>query len=594
MKFQILLSGLFLTLVGKSNTMTTLDFLSKCRKVLLKYELLKISTIFLLKIALVLLDILALLIAGILASAFIPIIQSKPENISIFMLKLHSIADSYITLYEFIFLLAGVSGALLILRLSLTVLLEQRLFRELASVSERLAFKILKSHYKIFLEKRVNKTYDEFFNGITNSLNSLTIYGISSLIIISAEVLSLLLLLTALLIWQPLTTITFVLTSGILIGLAFKIHVNKMSHFRSNYSKFYSKNMFEARKLELLSQEWLLRNQLDVKTNKYMEIRKDLSDAIIYTQIQFGFPRLILETSVIVSGLFASSFVWYFYSISEGLVILATYIVVGFRLTPSMLKIQNAIQVFLLHKESCKEAFELIEHYSEPIQIDPQYSQIQIIDERVRLQIKQVEYSFLEDFKDQLNYNFTIEGYGIFLVKGVNGSGKTTLLELVAGIRSPKVGIIDFQGKNLSLLESDERSRLISYAPQAPMFAYQSLEESFLLDNESIGEKEVQRNKVLTFLEMLRFDKQKYLLHEEYDLSNLLSEGEKQKISLARTLSRSSCLLLLDEPTTSLDSASIKQLKKIIVSISKEKMMLVVTHNNLFDDVAEKIVHLGV
>lgn len=573
--------------------MTILNFVSICRKVLLKYELLSVYTILVLKVALVLLDIVALLIAGMLASAFIPIIQSKPENISNLVLKFYAMADRYITLYEFIFLLAGISGVLLILRLSLTVLLEQGLFRKLASVSERLASKIIKSHYNVFLEKRVKKTYDEFFEGITNSLNSLTIYGISSLIIISTEVLSLILLLIGLLIWQPLITITLVLISGISIGLAFKIHVNKMSHFRSNYSKFYSKNMSEARKLELLSQEWLLRNQLDVKTKKYLEIRKDLSDAIIYTQIQFGFPRLILETSVIVSGLFASSLVWYFYGIAEGLVILVTFLIVGLRLTPSMLKIQNAIQVFLLHKGSCMEAIELIEYYSELIHFDPKYSQTQIIDNRVRLQIKHVEYSFSQDFKDQFKYNLTIEGYGIFLIKGVNGSGKTTLLELVAGIRSPKSGIIDFQGKNLSLLESDERSRLISYAPQAPMFAYQSLEESFLLDNESIGGKEVQRNKVLTFLEMLRFDKQKYLLHEEYELANLLSEGEKQKISLARTLSRSSSLLLLDEPTSSLDSASIKQLKKIIVSISKEKMVLAVTHDNLFDDVAEDIVYLG-
>jgi len=153
------------------------------------------------------------------------------------------------------------------------------------------------------------------------------------------------------------------------------------------------------------------------------------------------------------------------------------------------------------------------------------------------------------------NVNFQIER-GILLIKGSNGSGKTTLLKILAGLEKPTSGEINYE---------DINNFEISYLGHK-IGIY--LEFSVLENSEFFGfDKKL--------IEIFKLEK--FLNYK----TKLLSRGSLQKIGIIRALSKKSKLYLLDEPFTSLDENSKNILIEIIKSISKDKIFIITTHENL-------------
>jgi ATP-binding cassette subfamily B protein len=276
--------------------------------------------------------------------------------------------------------------------------------------------------------------------------------------------------------------------------------------------------------------------------------------------------------------------VWYFLNITEGLVVLSSYLILGFRVVPAILKVQNGIQVFLQHNESSRLALEVIRYYKN-IEINkPNNSNIKNL-KSPTLNISNLSYSFDAENLLLNKINFEIKTNGVYLIYGSNGTGKTTLLEILMGLRVPQSGSIKLNQQDIVGMNPEAIGNHIAFLTQKPVFSTQSIADSLLIGklvegvttNESLAE-------ALKMLNQFNFDFNKYDLFQEYDLEQVLSEGEKQKIALVRTLIRKSTILILDEPTVSLDLKSKEVLLNLVNKISKIKIVLIVTHESIFDD----------
>ncbi|HEV7330873.1 MAG TPA: ABC transporter ATP-binding protein [Flavisolibacter sp.] len=159
-------------------------------------------------------------------------------------------------------------------------------------------------------------------------------------------------------------------------------------------------------------------------------------------------------------------------------------------------------------------------------------------------------------------------------VSGETGSGKTTLLKAIAGLVQPDKGTVFFQGEKV--LGPEER-----LLPGHPGIAYLSQHfelrnnyrlEDFLEMASSVGEKEARR-----IYELCQVD---HLLKRKTDQ---LSGGERQRTALARLLTTSPRLLLLDEPYSNLDSIHKQTLKEVINAIVAEgkTSCIMVSHDPL-------------
>lgn len=155
----------------------------------------------------------------------------------------------------------------------------------------------------------------------------------------------------------------------------------------------------------------------------------------------------------------------------------------------------------------------------------------------------------------------TLEAGIIYAVVGANGSGKSTLLRLLAGVETlDKPGDIDLCGAELC------------YMPQKSYGFKMSLWKSLLLGVEKTAENEARAEYLLSELE---------LADSRFTRADRLSGGELQKLALARVLMRKCGLLLLDEPTASMDMRSTLAAEKLIKDWRDETgcAVLVVTHS---------------
>ncbi len=169
-------------------------------------------------------------------------------------------------------------------------------------------------------------------------------------------------------------------------------------------------------------------------------------------------------------------------------------------------------------------------------------------------------------------------------VTGKSGSGKSTLLNVISGMDSYEEGELFIEGEPTShYLQPDwehYRENYISFIFQD----YNIIESFTVLQNVELAlmhieDKKERRRKALELIE--RVGLTSHIKHK----GSKLSGGQKQRTVIARALAKDSPIILADEPTGNLDSATSKEIVKLLQEVSKDKLVIVVTHN--FDQVAE-------
>lgn len=171
-----------------------------------------------------------------------------------------------------------------------------------------------------------------------------------------------------------------------------------------------------------------------------------------------------------------------------------------------------------------------------------------------------------------------------FIILGRNGSGKSTLLNLMTGLFPIQSGSVKINNINIDQIDVNELQSLFSILFQD--FQIFSLS---ILENISMKKviSDVELNKILYILRVLGlYDKINSLQHgintvlsNEFTNAMKLSQGEMQKIAFARAWFKNSKIIILDEPSSFADIYFRKHLDEIIAKLSREKFVIIVTHD---------------
>jgi len=156
----------------------------------------------------------------------------------------------------------------------------------------------------------------------------------------------------------------------------------------------------------------------------------------------------------------------------------------------------------------------------------------------------------------------------ILAVLGPNGSGKSTLLRCLTGILRPKQGAMTLNDRAIANCTAEQRAQWIAYVPQKVETAPLSVFESVLLGRKPYFTWKASKydlEKVEEILDRLGLDT---LAQRPVDQ---LSGGESQKVALARVLVQEPQLLLLDEPTSSLDLKNQVEILVLLRKIVRER-----------------------
>ena len=167
--------------------------------------------------------------------------------------------------------------------------------------------------------------------------------------------------------------------------------------------------------------------------------------------------------------------------------------------------------------------------------------------------------------------------YGIV---GPNGSGKSTLLKTLAGIWMPTAGNVLWSGENLLKQERKAISQTISLVPQNP----QSHFDFLVIDFVAMGRYPHQdkKNNPTKSNEIVEHSlKTVNVWHLRDRLITQLSSGERQRVYIARALATESPVLLLDEPTASLDIRHQLEIWHVLKKLTSQGKLVIVTLHDL-------------
>ncbi len=218
-------------------------------------------------------------------------------------------------------------------------------------------------------------------------------------------------------------------------------------------------------------------------------------------------------------------------------------------------------------------------------------------DEQYEPQIEKIKFSSLSgdnitfsyDNKPVLsNFSFKIKNGSITAITGSSGSGKSTLFKLILGLYSSYNGTLLI---NNQIPVSTSTRNIFAYVPQGNMILSGSVRENLTLCDDSIPQ-----SKIIEACKIAQIHDYIASLPEGYDtiLSERgggLSEGQVQRLSIARALLANTPVLLLDEATSALDSETELRVLQNIKQL-KDKTVILVTHRKQSIEFCDNIINI--
>ena len=177
----------------------------------------------------------------------------------------------------------------------------------------------------------------------------------------------------------------------------------------------------------------------------------------------------------------------------------------------------------------------------------------------------------------KINLNLNMGEFVV--ITGESGSGKSTLLNVISGLDSFEEGEMYINGEETSYYSDNDfeeyRKKYIANIFQNfnlvnSYTVYQNIELIYLVNNLDKTNMKEEINDLIDKVGLTKYKNTK---------AAKLSGGQKQRVAIARALAKNTPIIVADEPTGNLDSKSANEIIELLYSLSKEKLVIIVTHN---------------
>lgn len=191
------------------------------------------------------------------------------------------------------------------------------------------------------------------------------------------------------------------------------------------------------------------------------------------------------------------------------------------------------------------------------------------------------------------NVNLDITEGEMVAVMGPSGSGKSTLLNMLGALDRPTSGSVWINGQNLSQIKNLDRfrARTVGFVFQMhnlipTLTAIENIEVPMRGQKVSVSSRRARARELLSLVG---------LASREGHLPSQLSGGQRQRVAIARALANQPRLILADEPTGNLDSASGDEIIQLLIRLNQEQgaTILIVTHDRHVARTTQRIIRMS-
>ena len=208
-----------------------------------------------------------------------------------------------------------------------------------------------------------------------------------------------------------------------------------------------------------------------------------------------------------------------------------------------------------------------------------------------KIEFKNVSFTYPDTTKGSLDrINFVIQPGEKVGIIGKNGSGKTTLQKLILGLYSPTEGSVLIDGIDINQIDPADLRRNIGYVPQDVVLFKGTVRENIVQKAPYVDDIQIIKAAKVSGVDEyvnahpLGFDM------PVFERGDGISGGQRQSIAVARAFLLDSPIILLDEPTNSLDNTVENKLKVNLKTNTANKTMLLVTHRTSMLDLVDRLI----
>ena len=458
------------------------------------------------------------------------------------------------------------------------------------NIGERLYTKYMFESHSYHLSKNTS----ELIRNITLDNLTFTFSVLQSLFLVT-EILVIFFLGAILFYLQPVVTALVCLTFLFFIiiwYISLKKKLRYWGHNRQFYDgkvlKFLNEGFFGHKEIKILGVE-----NFFIKHFNFNLIKSTRST--LYSDFVTELPRIWLEFLLVISFCAIFTFLLIFQELSFLTIapLLAAYTGAALRLIPSInrvivatniLNVSNSVtNLFSQELKNEKQEISLINESKQKLKFDKVIS------------FQNIYFSYSNDTPEIFNnFNYQIKKNEIIGIVGPSGSGKSTFANLLMGIHFPNQGKIKIDDIILERSNRRKWQNKIGYVPQNIFLSDDSIEKNIALGEEKhqIDVKKVEKLildcQLSNFVSKLKLKKESNI----GELGSKISEGQKQRLGIARALYKDPDILILDEFTSSLDLTTENEIMEIIKKLKEKKTIFIVSHRQNAIKYCDKIINL--
>lgn len=374
-----------------------------------------------------------------------------------------------------------------------------------------------------------------------------------------------------------LGTVIFVTVTMYLQNKYFKKRSNTLASTMEKINKKHNdtilENISNIKELKILSAE-------DTFFEKYQIVEKSYRKTQELQSFYNAIPPYLVEMLVVLALLILACIIS-IQSPNDNSKLMASFAIIVasiFRIAPALNRIQSSIININASRNFVKRINEKYEKYDFDHFKKENLQSEGILGFHDKIELKNICFSYNSNKQVLKNISITINKGDFVGIIGLSGAGKSTLADILTGLLPADSGEIIVDNTELSQKNFQKFRRMLGYVPQQINILDKSIKE-----NVAWGCKEINDSKVVNALKSAQL----YNVIEEYPQgidsniivgSNGLSQGQKQRLAIARALYRDPQIIILDEATSALDVQIEHEITEMLKEISSTKTIIAIAH----------------
>ena len=206
-----------------------------------------------------------------------------------------------------------------------------------------------------------------------------------------------------------------------------------------------------------------------------------------------------------------------------------------------------------------------------------------------RIDVENVSFAYGEE-QILSDVSLSVKKGEILGIHGRSGSGKSTLLKLLMRFYDPKSGSIKINGESLPNINTRSLRDNMAYITQQTYIFNETIEENIRLARRDATLDEIMEAAKKASIHDFILSLPEGYQTKMTELGGNLSDGEKQRIGIARAFLHNAPIILLDEPTSNLDSLNEAMILKSLLNVKAEKLIILVSHRQSTMAICDQVI----